>query len=114
MEKKTMMDFPMNSMFEESYRINTVPYVSSQGSLISENNFTLVPSLIAKSLSLIFSIKCKNLMDSDLVHFFEDMTILKTPSEIKPPLKNLKCILLHHYNPPRVSQSVRSGTGKFF
>ena len=64
------MDFPMNSMFKESYRINTVPYVSSQGSLISENIFTLVPSLIAKSLSLIFSIKCENLMDSDLVHFF--------------------------------------------
>ena len=81
------MDFPMNSMFEESYRINTVPYVSSQGSLISENIFTLVPSLIAKSLSLIFSIKCENLMDSDLVHFFEYRTILKTPSEIKPPLK---------------------------
>ena len=81
------MDFPMNSMFGESYRINNVPYVSSQGSLISENIFSLVPSLIAKSLSLIFLIKCENLMDSDLVHFFEDRTILKTPSEIKPPLK---------------------------
>ena len=88
MEKKTMMDFPMNSMFEESYRINTVPYVSSQGSLISEIIYTLVPSLFAKSLSLNFSIKCENLMDSDLVQFFlEDRTILKTPSEIKPPLK---------------------------
>ena len=82
------MDFPMNSMFEESYRINTVPYVSSQGSLISEIIYTLVPSLFAKSLSLNFSIKCENLMDSDLVQFFlEDRTILKTPSEIKPPLK---------------------------
>ena len=50
------MDFPMNSMFEESYRINTVPYVSSQGSLISENifNFGPITALIAKSLSLIF------------------------------------------------------------
>ena len=37
------MDFPMNSMFEESYRINTVPYVSSQGSLISENIFNFGP-----------------------------------------------------------------------
>ena len=25
------MDFPINSMFQESYRINIVPYVSSQG-----------------------------------------------------------------------------------
>ena len=25
------MDFPMNSMFQESYRINIVPYVSNQG-----------------------------------------------------------------------------------
>jgi hypothetical protein len=64
------MDFPMTSMFEESYRINTVPYVLSQGSLISENLFTLVPSLFAKSMSLNFSIKCENLMDSDLLHFF--------------------------------------------
>jgi hypothetical protein len=46
------MDFPMNSMFEESYRINTVPYVSSQGSLISENLFTLVPSITVRKINV--------------------------------------------------------------